>query len=69
MGIESTLVARGVRLGLTLRDRKPVRKAVQEWLIASSVKISGAVLCVCEDRDTNAARVPEQANVSAIRVA
>jgi hypothetical protein len=42
---------------------------VQGWLIAPSARISGAVLCVCEDRDTRPARVPEQANVSAMQVA
>jgi hypothetical protein len=49
-----------------------LRKApttVQGWLIASSVKISGVVLYVCEGRDTRPARVPEQANVSAMYVA
>jgi hypothetical protein len=42
---------------------------VQGRLIASSVKISVAVSCVCEDCGTRPARVPEQANVSAMQVA
>jgi len=42
---------------------------VQGWLIASSVKISEAVLCVREDRGARPVRVPEQANVSAMQVA
>src|SRR5271167_1110131 len=68
MGIESTLMIQewgfGVRVEVEVAFGAALR-TMQGAPVAPVMKISGMVLCICEDGDTRPACVPEEATVSA----